>query len=154
MVSVKRIVMRGLTALVLVTLVGFAGLVAVSPVLAQESEACSVSINSASANDATVELAKDEGISLRVIDPEDSVHNDVYLKFFGQRVKISKMDGDEGEFQGTFPLSDVSGWGVGLYELVWESLDIRARSCAPPRPGYASWDPPSGVSWESPARLQ
>ncbi|GEM_PF-2555356 len=123
MVSVKRIAMRGLTALVLATLVGFAGLFAISPVLAQEAEACSVSINSASANDATVELAKNEGISVRVIAPEDSVHNDVYMKFFGWRIKISEMDGDGGEFQGTYSLSNVSGWGVGLHELVWDSLD-------------------------------
>ena len=123
MVSVKRIVMRGLTALVVAILVSFAGLIAVSPLLAQESEACSVSINSASANDTTIELAKDDGVSVRVIAPEDSVHNDVYFKLFGQRVKISEMDGDGGEFEGTFSLSNVSGWGVGLHELVWESLD-------------------------------
>jgi hypothetical protein len=123
MVNFKRITTRGLTALVLAILVGLAGLFAVSPVLAQESKACTVSINSSSANDATIELEKDEGVSIRVIAPEDSVHNNVYLKIFGRRVKISEMDGDGGEFQGTFSLSDVSGWGVGLHELVWESLD-------------------------------
>lgn len=123
MASVKRIVMRGLTALILAIFIGFAGLIPVSPILAQESEACFVSINSASANDVTIELAKDEGASIRVIAPENSVHNDVSFKLFGQRVKLSEMDGDGGEFQGTFSLSDLSGWGVGLHELVWESLD-------------------------------
>ena len=74
---------------------------AASPLLAQEGESCTVSINSVPANDATIELGKDEGVGVRVVAPEDSVRNDVYLKILGRRIKISELEGSRGEFRGS-----------------------------------------------------
>lgn len=119
----KRIAIRGVTALALASGFSLAVLMAASPLLAQEGEACTVSINSSPANDTTIELEKDEGVGVRVVAPEASVRNDVYLKIFGRRIKISELDGSGGEFRGSGSISDVARWGVGLYELVWESLD-------------------------------
>jgi hypothetical protein len=121
--KLKRVAMRGATALALASAFGLAGLVVTAPLLAQDAEACSVSINSSPANDVTVELAKDDGVSIKVFAPEDSVRNDVYLKLFGRRVKISEIEGSGGQFQSTATLSEVGAWGVGLFEIVWESLD-------------------------------
>ena len=140
--SLKRIAIRGVTALALASALSLAVLMAASPLLAQEGEACTVSINSAPANDATIELTKDEGVGVRVVAPEDSVRNNVYLKIFGRRIKISELDGSGGEFRGTGSISDVANWGVGLYELVWESSTAKGRSCARPRPGCGSSAPP------------
>lgn len=121
--SLKRIAVRGVTALVLASGFSLAVLMAASPLLAQEGEACTVSINSAPANNTTVELGKEEGVGVRIVAPEDSVRNDVYLKILGRKIKISELDGSGGEFRGSGSISDVADWGVGLYELVWESLD-------------------------------
>lgn len=121
--SQKQTAIRGVTAIALASAFSLAVLIAASPLLAQEGEACTVSINSAPANDTTIELTKDEGVGVRVVAPEDSVRNDVYLKILGRRIKISELEGSGGEFRGSGSISDVANWGVGLYELVWESLD-------------------------------
>ena len=73
--KLKRVAMRGATALALASAFGLAGLVVTAPLLAQDAEACSVSINSSPANDVTVELAKDDGVvkAIRVPNSADKL---------------------------------------------------------------------------------
>ena len=106
---------------------GLLGLAYALPLHAQEIDECTVFINSQPANNTTIELSKGDGVSIRGTAPEESTRNDVYIVFFGKRFLISALASAGGEFQGNTRVSDVADFGVGLYDLVWESVDARGR---------------------------
>ena len=118
---------KSVIAVIASLVVALGALVHAIPVDAQANEECLVSFNGIPIDGNIIKLRVGDGIGVRVVAPENATRNDIYVKFFGRRIKLTVLALTGGKYQGTTGISDLTDWGVGLYELLWESIDDRGE---------------------------
>jgi len=93
------------------------------PAEAQADEVCFVSFNGVPISGNTIKLHVGDGVGVRVVAPQEATQNDIYVHFFGRRIKFTVLALNGGAYQGSSGISDLTDWAVGLYELSWESIN-------------------------------
>ena len=93
------------------------------PAEAQADEVCFVSFNGVPISGNTIKLRVGDGVGVRVVAPQEATQNVIYVKFFGKRIKFTVLALNNGAYQGSTGISELTDWAVGLYELSWESID-------------------------------
>lgn len=108
-----------MTAIVFVIL-----LMRVSPALAQQTEMeCVASIGGMPVNGQTITLDRDDRVVVEAMAPNVPTDNTVHIEFFGRRLEIVSENSQGGIWSEEILVDDYAFWGVGLYDLVWESRD-------------------------------
>ncbi len=93
------------------------------PAMAQSSDTCSASVNSAPANGSTIKVPKDGTLLLNVVAPPQTVTNNTSLELpFGLKKSLPSAPAG-GNWSGTVNVKDYSKYGVGLYKVAWQSLN-------------------------------
>jgi len=118
---------RLLFIFLIVSYVAVGGLIQSLSASAQEQKGCSASINGFSVNGETIKVHRDEDATIEVSVPAGAVQNTVYVEFFGKRWEIDSTGPAQGGWSTTVPVKKYAIWGVGLYKLVWDSVDDTGR---------------------------
>ncbi len=110
----------GITIAAIVAAIVCVLLASTGPVWAQED--CSASINGQEANGETIEVREDDDAQLIVNVPADSTDY-IYLEFFGLRFEMDSGTPDGTQYVWNIPVKTIAVFGVGLYQVTWESKD-------------------------------
>ena len=78
-------------------------------------------------NDETVRVSGDTEATIRATAPAGTTETVVYLEILGKRWQVGSVLSGPGEWSKPIKVNDYADLGVGLYRVVWQSLDARGE---------------------------
>ena len=81
---------------------------------------CAAFIDGTPVGQGTIEVSQDDEVVVSAIAPAGAADNNVFLKILGKRWEVAGVPGN-GAWSDEINVDRYADWGVGLYELVWES---------------------------------
>ena len=69
---------------------------------------CFVSFNGVPLSGNTIKVHVGDDVGVRVVAPQEATQNDIYVKFFGRRIRFTVLALNGGVYQGSTGISDLT----------------------------------------------